>query len=119
MATVLDPLGSPSIFYNRSGLTIQSVAAAGTTGSGATQLILPTGHTTLMVTPSASNTGVKLPADADTEVGDLIELNNVSQSFDVTLYDAGNNVVQPVGNGHSKIIRKIAANTWWPLADLS
>ncbi len=118
MATVLDPLGSPSIFYNRSGLTIQSVSAAGTTGSGATQLTLPTGHTTLLVTPSSSNTGVKLPVDGDTDVGDVIEVVDNSQSFQVIVYDSGNNVVDTIGNGHGVILRKVAASTWRAVANL-
>lgn len=109
MTTIVDPLGSPAIFYNRSGTTIITVTAAGTTGSGATQFSALTETTIVVLTSSAGNTGAKLPPDSDTNVGDLVEIHATGPNAQI--YDNSNAFVAAV-NGSALSLRKIAANTW-------
>lgn len=116
MVTVLDPLGSPSIFYNRSGRAIMSASATGTggldgtNGSDAVQLVFPTGHTTVLIATSAGNTGVRFPAYSDSDIGDVVDLVNTDQSISMRIYDNDNNflfhTVQPV------TLLKTAGNMW-------
>lgn len=87
MTTIVDPLGTPSAVYNRDGTSIQEINAAGTTGSGATQLTTVSQFSIYLVFTDDDETGVKLPADA--EVGDFIEIYKTG-SPTIRLYDSGN-----------------------------
>lgn len=89
MTTVIDPLGTPSAIYNKSGTTIQEVTAVGTTGSGATQLEIVSQTSIYLVATDDGETAIKLPASA--EIGDFLEIHlAVDGHPSVRLYDTSN-----------------------------
>jgi len=95
---------------------VQAVAATGATGGAATLVMLPTQNSIVAVTLASNEHGVKLPPDADTTPGDLVEFHVLPQGganvwFD--LYDNGGSLILgAIGDGHQLSVRKIAANTW-------
>jgi hypothetical protein len=74
MATITDPTGTPSIVYNRSGLTIVEVDANGTTQGAGTPIPRLSAETVALVSFAFSglHQAVVLPDDA--EVGDVVEV---------------------------------------------
>lgn len=74
MTTTVDPFGTPSVTYNRSGVSIVSVAANGNTQATATEIPAASGHTVAIITGITDNQhlGVLLPSDA--EIGDVVEI---------------------------------------------
>lgn len=84
MATIIDPNGTISVVYREPSVTVQSVNATGTTGGGATLLEIFSATNVILVTTSASNTGVKLPA---AEAGDRFEIFKVAGAPALVVYD--------------------------------
>lgn len=77
MTTIVDPSGSPSVVYNRSGTTIIPVTASGTTQGAATEIPNISGEQVIMVTVSSgSHYAVKLNASAD--IGTVVEVYQAS-----------------------------------------
>ena len=72
MATILDPGGTVTVVYNKSGTVIVDLAAAGTDQSTAASIPYYAGHTVAVVTPQENEFSVLLPAGAD--VGDVVEI---------------------------------------------
>jgi hypothetical protein len=92
MTTVIDPLGTPTVVYNRSGVNIQSVTAngAGSTSPSGSAPVLNTvsGYNVILVTvPDASNVDVVLPSNSD--IGDVFELHNVSTAAAIQVWPSG------------------------------
>lgn len=73
MTTIIDPSGSPSPVYNRSGTTVMTVVANGTTLGSATPIPYYSGETIVRIEASDDprHTAVVLPDDA--EIGDTVE----------------------------------------------
>ena len=103
MTTIVAPSTNPTPIYNRSGVTIDTIAP-GLTSSLATAIVRNSGHTVVVVSPSTGANGgyVKLPTDA--EIGDVVEVypiegfqvpqtNVVTESSAITInsyfWDAG------------------------------
>jgi hypothetical protein len=76
MTTVVDPLGSPSIYYNRSGRNIQSiVAASGNSFGSATQITHVSGDTICLVDGQSNGFGFgAVFPDSNFEIGDTITI---------------------------------------------
>lgn len=73
MATILDPGGTPSIVYNKSGTVVVEVTAAGAIIANAAPIPYYAGRTIALCTPlNASNYYVCLPTGA--EIGDIVEV---------------------------------------------
>lgn len=116
MTTIVDPAGTPSPLYNRSGVTIASINAAGEFGGpGSATAITSYSETTvvLVTAPDSNNFGVVLPSSA--EVGDVVEIYYVSGPVAQIVIWApsgdtvnGSSFVQIV-NG---IYRKVSSTAW-------
>ena len=78
MTTVVDPLGTPTPIYNRSGTTIVAVNANGSDGTTATVVPVESGVTLVLCTLSSGNSDVMVPPDM--EIGTVIEAYNVSDT---------------------------------------
>jgi hypothetical protein len=79
MATIIDPLGTPSIVYNKSGTVLIAMDAAGRgiglgyEGAEAVEIPHVSGHMIVIVTfIDNDNMAVSLPPDAN--VGDIVEV---------------------------------------------
>lgn len=139
MTTVVDPLGTPSVTYNRSGTSIVSVIGGATSGStGSTGIgndanpIPRVSQTTVaLVTTSfgpTHNILVRLPDDA--EVGDVVEVyRNISSTEGpmvfpnvgeaISLHPAStgtNNAASTIVNDNSGLVfRKVSSTLWMPI----
>lgn len=113
MVTVVDPGGTPAPVYNRSGTTLQSIAATGTNFAGAAPITAPSGYSVVLITPSANNDGVILPSGA--EIGDVVETYPVGGTVNVYAPSgetiAGNASLQ-LSNPFGTLIRKTSATNW-------
>ena len=84
MTTVVDPNGTPVPIYNKSGTTIQNIAANGVTQGSGTSISTRSETTVVLVTSSTGgggNTAVVLPDDGD--VGDVVEIYATGAFVDV------------------------------------
>lgn len=72
MTTVISPSSSPTVVFNRSGVSVVNVTASGTSQSTATAIPYFSGHTVALVTDTVSARGVVLPESA--EIGDVVEV---------------------------------------------
>jgi uncharacterized Zn finger protein len=121
MTTVVDPVGTPAIIFNREGTTIISIEAAepGTVVSDATEIPRYSEVTVVLVSaPTSTSRWVRLPDDA--EIGDIVEVHYVRDNVDV----GSLHVFAPEGetiatsNAHDAvdaIFRKTSATGWWYL----
>lgn len=123
MVTVVDPNGTPSPIYTRSGTTIDTVIPAGTTQGTATPIVTVCGRS-IIVCPNyvAENAGVILPSSVD--IGDVVEF--YYEGYPVKIYpDSGSQInthgsdvpIQPGGNGNI-LIRKITSDQWRTIPDV-
>jgi hypothetical protein len=89
MMTILNPSGTPTIVYNRDGMTIASITAAGSTQGTATAIVRYSGVTAVVVDYGGDNShGVILPSSA--EIGDTVM---VSCPYQCRLYpDSGSSI---------------------------
>lgn len=124
MTTIVDPAGTATVIYNRSGVTIDGITSAGRTQGAATQIVRYSGWSVVLVTAGVvdafSNAGgVILPEDA--EVGDLVELHYVEgapgSAASFFLYPEVGGQIENFGtNGATQlvrgIIRKTGAGQW-------
>lgn len=114
MTTIINPAGSPTIVYNKSGTTIVSVTANGETQADATSIPRLSGVTVANVTlPDSSNLSVKLPSDA--EIGDVVEVygpgfNVFPESGSTIVGGFVNDKIVPLQNG--LIFRKLGPTLW-------
>lgn len=77
MATIIDPLGTPVVVYNKSGTALIEVSANGFSPATATPIPYVCGHQIVMVTTlppdeNGANHSVVLPVDA--VIGDVVEV---------------------------------------------
>lgn len=90
MATIIDPAGAITVVYREPSVTVQYVNAAGTTSGGATPLTLFSATNVVIVTTSAGNTGVKLPA---VQAGDRFEIFQAAGGPAMEVYEnSGSNL---------------------------
>lgn len=75
MVTVVDPSGSPTIVYNRDGVTISSLTG-GVSGSSsdAVAIVRYSQSTVVLVQTPNSNASPALSLPSDAEVGDVVEV---------------------------------------------
>ncbi len=76
MTTIVDPAGTPIIIYRDQAITKVAVAAAGSSGSDATQLTRYSSVNIVAVTTTGANQGVKLPAGEDGDLFEVYPLDN-------------------------------------------
>jgi hypothetical protein len=119
MTTVVDPLGTPVPYFNKSGVAVATLSPIGTSRSEAAEIVLLAGCTVLLVSPTATDQGIKLPSGG--AIGDTIEVTRIGGSHSLRVYSpdsqylAGGDVVN--GDGvinYSKaaIFRRIASDRW-------
>jgi hypothetical protein len=141
MTTVVDPLGTPSVTFNRSGTTIVSVAGgqtAGSTrgGSGDEANPIPrVCETTVVMALGTTGPGgthnilFRLPDDA--EIGDVVEvyLDPASTDGSAILFPNVGEAIgnRPVSSGSNtdtgisvpattrSVLRKVSASLWMPI----
>lgn len=123
MTTVVDPLGTPTPIYNRSGVAIiPSLTAQGTTSSDAAIIPTVSGHTVVIVSAAGhSGYGVMLPSGAD--IGDVVELYcanlNGSAASAILAYapsgetlNSGNSDTVNFIPGQGVMLRKVSSTDW-------
>lgn len=117
MTTIVDPSGTPSVVYNKSGTTVVAVTAHGTDQTGAASIPRLSGVTVAVLSiPDDSNYAVKLPGDA--EIGDVVEVY-ASSNFNV-FADVGSTIlgisstaeVGPETAGMGFRFRKVGSSSW-------
>lgn len=139
MTTIVDPLGTPSVTYNRFGTAIVTVSGAATSGSIASTGVGNDANpiprvcqtTIAMVTTSSGPTHnilVRLPDDA--EVGDVVEVYrnigstespmvfpNVGEAISLHPASTGtNNAASTIVNDNSGLVfRKVSSTLWMPI----
>ena len=126
MTTVVDPSGTPSPVYNKSGTTVIEMAATGLNQAGAAPIVALSGHTVVLATPSADENGdhtgdgVALPSAA--VIGDVVEVYIGTVNLFVKVYPPSGNNLNLASNGVVKvdrgtapgaIFRKVTSNGWW------
>ncbi len=72
MTTIIDPAGTPEIIFRSNDPVFYTIASAGSNGSDATQIVLYSSRTLVLVTTDDADKGVKLPADGF--LGDLLDI---------------------------------------------
>lgn len=120
MTTVVDPTGTPSVTYNRSGITIIEVAASTNENSPGQMPSSLSGHTVALVSVPGSGVDnyVRLPDDCD--VGDVVEAYCAGQGANAlfVLLPVGDTVVQSnradfrVVTDGSVVLMKVAPTKW-------
>jgi hypothetical protein len=112
MTTIVDPLGTPAIFYNRSGTTFIPITPNGTTPGGVSVITALTKMTVVLMNATSGHDLVKLPDDGDAIIGDKIEVQNVGTANGFVLKADGSAVLTSIGVGEGLTLRKIASDTW-------
>jgi hypothetical protein len=118
MTTVIDPLGVPSVTYNKSGTTIVSIAVA---ARDLDNNILPpaeipqsSGWRVVLVPTLTNNCQDRLPVSAI--VGDLVEVHkvNLNPTGLTVLAPEGQSLTTPISGEVSagRLFRKVSGTTW-------
>lgn len=95
MTTVIDPLGTPVVVYNKSGSVIIPLAASGTSALTGAPIPYVCGHQIVLVTTGVNQNAALLPQDA--EVGDITEV--VSLNDDTRVFAGGSDYLNGSANG--------------------
>jgi hypothetical protein len=115
--TVVDPTGSPSPIYNRSGTTVVNMAAghatSGTPQSFATVIPVSSGHTIAIVTlTNNEQNAVSLPSG---EVGDVVEVYLASAVTTLIVVSPSGQSIVPTSTpslSNGAIFRKVSSAVW-------
>jgi len=113
MTTVVDPVGTPTIIYNRGGTTMQSVTATGTIKANYLQLQSYSEMSVFLVTTAQSEYGVLLPANSD--VGDVVEIYRVAGSDSFHAFANGSDTINGSSseiNGTASHFLKVSSTDW-------
>ena len=124
MVTIVDPNGTPTPIYTRSGTTFETVAGNGTTQGAATQIVSVAGWTVVLVTMTndPDNRAVKLPENAP--IGDVVEVYaNGAEGSAATVFAASGDTLFNSGTGSPAFVsvtrntggtlfRKVTATEW-------
>lgn len=132
MTTIVDPVGTPSAIYNRSGTAVVSFAPAAIDtsvspiGDTATEIPRVSQTTIALVTAASDAFTVRLPTDA--EVGDVVEVYYIPDSTSpgpaVVVFpptgeqiaakavSTGTNNAASVSAGFGSIFRKVTSAVW-------
>jgi len=130
MTTTVDPLGTPSVIYNRGGTAIVEVSPSGSAGTGnaATPIPRVSQLTVALVSTSAGHNDVLLPDDA--EIGDAVEVYtlwdgssvparvfpNVGEAIGNLATSVGTNLNASLGVGSTGMVfRKVSSVLWVPI----
>lgn len=116
MTTVVDPFGTPTAIFNRSGVTIIDFDASTSTIPQVPDV--PSGHTVLIVREPSPQTGpysVQLPANC--EIGDVIEVYRAPAEAMVIYLASGENFLFSGSSvstltGQHLLLRKVSATEW-------
>lgn len=118
MATIVNPSGTPTIIYNRSGTTIVTVTPTGNNSqAGAAAIPRSSGRTVALCAPSAGQNSVIMPSDA--EVGDIVEVYTTSNATNLNVFPqsggslglAGANASIPLQDS-GRFLRYIGSSNW-------
>jgi hypothetical protein len=112
--TVVSPGSSPVPVYNRSGVTVDSLAATGTDKAGGASIVRYAGTTVVVVSTSTDNNAVVLPTDAET--GDVVEVFTSGSPLSVFVFAGGSDAILGVSTyvivSSGASFRKIADGSW-------
>lgn len=119
MTTVTDPGGTPVVIYNRDGVTIDSITAAGTNSASAAVIPRYCAHS-VIIASSASGSGDGIRLSSSSEVGDVVEIYwdlNTGQGLvypptGESINNAGSNVSS---SAQRHLLRKVSATEWYSL----
>jgi len=117
MATIIDPLGTPSVVYNRSGTVLIAIDAAGLIASTGAAIPNVCGHTIVVATwIGVDDQAVVLPSSAD--IGDIVEIFAVGGETVRVFAPTGETVAAGVifveNNKGCRCI-KMSSTNWYPI----
>lgn len=119
MVTVVDPNGTPAPVYTRSGTTIQTINASGTTSIGSTLIIAPSGWSVVIVTVNVDpdDRAVRLPQSAP--IGDVVEVYATGSGSTASVFPFSGDSIEGVSppltvplGGSGALLRKTDATIW-------
>jgi hypothetical protein len=110
MTTVVNPNGTPAPVYNRSGITIETVAGA---AQASPTLVNVEAGTTVILVTSAGGSWVQIPAGL--EIGSVIEVYKATYSDSATTQlSGGETFVQGnTGNWAGTVIARKTSSSHW------
>jgi hypothetical protein len=117
MTTITTPGGTPSVIYNLSGKTIQSINASGTTQGAGTSIVTYSEFSVLLVTASSSPDEQAIVLPTAPSIGDVVEIYNVSD-VGVRLFPGGSDTIAgstayvQVDKGGGRRVIRTGAATW-------
>lgn len=122
MTTVVDPNGTPVPVYNRSGTTIQNIAANDNTNPAVPYDVSLVSEITVLVvstTRNPANGNGILRFDASADPGSYVEIYNTDDNVTFDLKDSNNSYILTLNGGAfslgaqtTAILRKISSSTW-------
>lgn len=119
MTTVIDPLGTPSVVYNRSGIAIVEVETPDNDPVAVPSVDV--GHLIVLVSTHPVGTSThSIDFPANREVGDVIEVHVVEGSHPVNINlpagesEHSSSHASPSNNG-GLIMRKVRSDLWAPV----
>jgi hypothetical protein len=136
MTTVIDPAGTPTPVYNKSGETVVSIVGGftatqgGSNGNSGTPIPRFSQTTIAIVDNSGSNYHIVATLPSDADVGDVVEVyEKVSTGIGLQIYPPVGESIRdlPASNGTSygsqlgaisAILRKVSADNWQALANV-
>jgi hypothetical protein len=117
MVTIVDPVGSPSIYYNKSGqVYIDLTTPNSNTFATAVKITAVAGITVVTVNRGVSQSG-SVYFDSDFQIGDRVEVVHDGTGGNISVYNSSGTLIEglnPVGNNlyGSFILLPIG---WWGL----
>ncbi len=126
MTTITDPGGTPSVIYNRDGITIDTMVGGVSPAEADAVPIVSYGARTTVVLVSSPNgradSAVSLPADS--EIGDVVEMYGVYTTLVGRMRPSvwphsGDTIATRVGGPSmaAAIFRKVTSTDWAMLSD--
>lgn len=85
MTTIIDPAGTPTVVFRSTDPVYCTVAATGSDGTDAAQLMTYSSRTVFLITTDDNNKGIKLPANS--ELADTIEIIGEPANPGYKIYD--------------------------------
>lgn len=120
MTTIVDPLGTPVPYYNKSGTAILNMAPTGTTYSTAAAIPYVCGHQIILSSPVYPDLSLTLPVSS--EVGDVVEVISITND-DTRVFAGGGDSLMGTVNGEVIVqsttpgqrFVKVAPTAWYPV----
>jgi hypothetical protein len=125
MTIIIDPLGTPTFYPVRDGMSVLDLTGTGTTQVGATEVV-PALSGVIVVKADSIEDNFAFVLSADFQIGDQVEMYDVSDGIGFQIFpQSGGNflsratdaAVSRGGNG-TITMRKMSATEWFLVSNL-